>query len=100
LERALEDVRGNFAEALSAAQVARRWGFSPSDFSRMVRRATGRSFPAYRESLRVEHAKRLLLSSTLPASQVAVECGFRTAAYFGRIFKRAVGMTPDQYRRA
>ncbi len=100
LERALEDVRGNFSEALSAAQVARRWGFSPSDFSRMVRRATGRSFPAYRESLRVEHAKRLLLSSTLPASQVAVECGFRTAAYFGRIFKRAVGMTPDQYRRA
>ena len=100
LEQALEDVRIRWAESVTAAQVARRWGFAPSDFSRLVKRVTGRSFPAYREALRIDHAKRLLKTSALPASQVAVECGFRTAAYFGRVFKRAVGVTPDRYRQA
>lgn len=99
LDRALEDVRGNYAENVTAAQMARRWGFAPSDFSRMVKRTTGRSFPAYREALRLEHAKRLLKTSALPASQVATECGFKTAAYFGRVFKRVLGMTPDKYRK-
>jgi AraC-like DNA-binding protein len=99
LDRALEDVRANYAENVTAAQMARRWGFAPSDFSRMVKRTTGRSFPAYREALRLEHAKRLLKTSSLPASQVATECGFKTAAYFGRVFKRVMGLTPDKYRK-
>lgn len=99
LDRALEDVRRNYAENVTAAQMARRWGFAPSDFSRMVKRTTGRSFPAYREALRLEHAKRLLKTSSLPASQVATECGFKTAAYFGRVFKRALALTPDKYRK-
>jgi AraC-like DNA-binding protein len=99
LDRALEDVRQNYADNVTAAQMARRWGFAPSDFSRMVKRTTGRSFPAYREALRLEHAKRLLKTSALPASQVATECGFKTAAYFGRVFKRVLGLTPDKYRK-
>jgi transcriptional regulator GlxA family with amidase domain len=99
LDRALEDVRQNYADNVTAAQMGKRWGFAPSDFSRMVKRTTGRSFPAYREALRLEHAKRLLKTSSLPASQVAAECGFKTAAYFGRVFKRVLGLTPDKYRK-
>jgi AraC-like DNA-binding protein len=90
LDRALEDVRANYAENVTAAQMARRWGFAPSDFSRMVKRTTGRSFPAYREALRLEHAKRLLKTSSLPASQWR-PMWFKTAAYFGRVFKRVMG---------
>ena len=44
-------------------------------------------------------AKKLLLNTHLPISQVAAHVGFNDANYFCRVFHKCVGMTPGQYRR-
>jgi len=43
-------------------------------------------------------AKRLLMHSRLSISEIAYKLGFKDNSYFGRYFKKAVGMTPKSFR--
>lgn len=44
-------------------------------------------------------SRRLLETTSLPIEAVAVEVGYEDASFFGRLFRRKVGLTPAQYRR-
>jgi LacI family transcriptional regulator len=46
-----------------------------------------------------DRAKRLLLESHLPMSDVADQSGYRSSAVFNVMFRRETGMTPTEYRR-
>ena len=41
----------------------------------------------------------MLLSTTLPVTEIAVRTGFRDATYFDRFFKEQVGVSPGAFRR-
>ena len=45
-----------------------------------------------------EHAKRLLCEGAHTTSQVSEMCGYRDIAYFCRVFKQNVGVTPAAWR--
>lgn len=67
--------------------------------ARLFKRATGRSvFEVVREQ-RINHAKTLLLDSSLSLEAVADRCGFRSASFFSRSFKQLAGLPPSEYRR-
>jgi transcriptional regulator GlxA family with amidase domain len=51
------------------------------------------------QNLRIEEAKRLLEAGELAADGIAPLVGYENAAFFRRLFKRATGLTPGQYRR-
>ena len=54
----------------------------------------------YVHTLRIEEAKHLLeTTGELPVEAVAEEVGYDDAAFFGRLFRRSVNLTPAQYRR-
>ena len=48
---------------------------------------------------RLEKAKRMLEKTEKPVAQIAAEVGFEDANFFTRSFKKAVGMTPKDYRK-
>ena len=50
-------------------------------------------------ALRIERAKELLASSTLPLAEIALAVGFSTQPEFTTAFKRATGVTPGAWRR-
>ncbi|MNG27780.1 HTH-type transcriptional activator RhaR [compost metagenome] len=52
----------------------------------------------YLNRVRIEEAAELLGSSALTVAQIAAATGFETTSYFGKVFRRYVGMTPLQYR--
>lgn len=52
----------------------------------------------YLTQRRLEYALHLLLTSDLPVAQVAEACGFGDASYFGKRFRKQMGLTPSQYR--
>lgn len=64
-----------------------------------IKRATGMRFREYLVSLRIEHAKLLLLNTSLPIASVAEMSGYSNVSYFNRSFKEATDRTPSQYRR-
>lgn len=80
------------------AHYASRLGISPGHLSHLTRRHLGLSAGVLIGSRLLAEARRLLLYSDLPVSEVGYELGFEDPAYFGRFFKRHAGQSPSSYR--
>ena len=72
---------------------------STSHFFRAFRQTFGESPRAYIMQRRIRRAQELMLTSQLPLSQVALECGMCDQAHLSRVFRRIVGITPNAWRR-
>lgn len=67
-------------------------------FNRRFKRATGMTPMVYVHTLRLEEAKHLLETTDDPVEAVAEAVGYEDASFFGRLFRRRVGLTPRVYR--
>ena len=72
---------------------------STSHFFRAFRQTFGESPRAYIMQRRIRRAQELMLTSRLPLSQVALECGMCDQAHLCRVFRRIVGINPNAWRR-
>ena len=81
------------------ASMVRISGLPERTFQRRFAQATGLSPLDYVHTLRLEEAKQLLESGDLAVEAIAWEVGYQDAGFFGRLFRRKVGVTPAQYRR-
>ena len=66
--------------------------------SDLLSKETGRSAKDHINDFLIEKAKNLLISSTDSVSGIAYSLGFNYPHYFGRIFKKKTGKTPQEYR--
>jgi len=98
LTAAMEHIGEHFAEDISRDDVARIAHMSPSHFSRLVRKQTGKSFTELLNKTRVSHAADLLRRTDRSLVLIAMEAGFRDQSYFTKVFRRHTGLTPRQYR--
>ena len=98
--RAKEIMHSRLAARLAIADIARECRLTPSYFAKAFRRTTGTSPHQYLTHIRVQEAKSLLLSSTLPLADIALIGGFGDQSYFTRVFTRSVGASPGAWRRA
>jgi transcriptional regulator GlxA family with amidase domain len=74
-------------------------GLPERSFQRRFRAATGMTPIAYVHAVRLEEAKQMLEVGDDAVEAIALEVGYEDASFFGRLFRRHVGMTPVQYRR-
>ena len=72
---------------------------SMSRFAHLFTQCVGTPPGAYRNRLRIERAKELLLFTDLPVGEVGALVGFEDGSYFTRLFTAAVGQAPTRYRR-
>lgn len=84
-------------DALEAAVT--RSGLAVRTLKRRFKAATGHTLIEYLQNARIEHAKHLLESSTLPVDEISVQAGYEDASFFRRVFRRGTGLSPSQYRR-
>lgn len=95
-------LRGELAaeprRAWTLSEMAERCGYSESRFSALYKSTYGISPMADLLSIRLENAKFLLLYSTKPISDIALETGFSTVFYFSSYFKRHFGTSPKEFR--
>ncbi len=99
IARCQEWIAQHYGEAQPVAQMTRLSGLAERSFTRRFREATGLSPLEYVHTLRLEEAKQMLESGTAPVEAIANEVGYEDAAFFSRLFRRKVGLTPVQYRR-
>lgn len=98
LHRAINRMRERLDEEFSLSLLAREADMSHFHFSRMFRRATGRSPSQYFIEIRMETARQLLLGSDRSIIDVALEVGYSSPSHFAQVFKRHSGKTPREYR--
>jgi transcriptional regulator GlxA family with amidase domain len=94
-----EWIAEHYDEVSPVAAMARVSGLPERSFKRRFVQATGMSPLEYVHALRLEETKHMLETTELPIEAVANEVGYEDASFFGRLFRRKVGLTPAQYRR-
>ncbi len=99
IARCQEWVAEHYDEAAPIAAMRERSGLSERAFSRRFAKSTGLTPLQYVHNLRLEEAKHLLERTQLPVEAVAQEIGYEDAAFFSRLFKRSVQLTPAEFRR-
>lgn len=97
-QRALIYLENNFQEPFTMDAMARSLGVSKEHLSRLFSKKIGVPFHRYVHSLRMEHAKKLLLTTGKSVTEIAYSCGFDCQRSFNRIFRDTFHLTPREYR--
>lgn len=94
----MEYIRLHCCEQLTLPDVARALGYSEDYLSRLLHRQVSCSFRQYIHHLRMQHAKRELLSGFRSIREIAEDCGYANAKFFSTSFLKYEGLTPSAYR--
>ncbi len=99
-KKALAHIDNHLASTIRVGDLASLARLSKSYFSRAFKTTFGRSPQGFIVDRRVERAQHMMLASEEPLCGVALTCGFSDQAHFSRVFRRLVGASPNQWRRA
>lgn len=97
VKMAREFLDAHYAENISLDQLAALVNLSPFHLLRLFRHSVGLPPHAYHIQARLTRARHLLLTDT-PIVDIALQTGFVDQAHLNRHFKRALGVSPGQYR--
>ena len=87
-------------DALSLGQVAKDFHFSESYFCALFKRETGVSVMHFLQWIRIHYAVYLMRDDERTLRDISEQVGFSNYSYFGKLFKKYVGITPESYREA
>lgn len=79
--------------------IAEQLNMSPRYFSDTLKAETGKSAKEHIHLYLLDEAKNLLLEPNLTVAEAAYKLGFEYPAYFSRLFKKKVGISPSEYQR-
>lgn len=86
-------------QRLTREDIANHVYLNPDYLTRMFKKQTGFSISDYLQQQRIEYAKRLLIDTYLPVSEVALSAGYSNFSYFSTIFKKSTELNPMEYRK-
>ncbi len=89
----------NYKEEISLDEISKIANLTPTSFCRMFKAKTKKPFVEYLNEIRVSNACKYLIETDLGISEIAYECGYKTASNFNKLFKKLIGTTPKEYRR-
>lgn len=97
--RAKNYIEHNYQDSqLSLAELSKKFGLTPSYFSKMYKDKYQISIPDYINMTRLNKAKELLRDTSQSIQSIASAVGFLESSTFIRMFKKMEGMTPGVYR--
>ena len=79
--------------------LAEEFHLNPQYISQLFKNEIGVNFLSHLTNIRMERAKKLLLTTSLPITEVSEQSGYGDYRVFTKVFKKSEGITPSQYRR-
>ena len=98
LSPAMLQIEQRYTEALTVRVLAHSCSMSEAMFTRHFKRVYGCTPVQYLIRVRLEAAKELLATTDRSFEDIAKECGFRSAKYFGEMLKKNEHVTPRELR--
>lgn len=99
LSPALKYMMANYEKPIAATEMAALCNLSYSYFSRSFNRLMNMKFSDYLNYIRIKEAEKLLVSTPLSVTEVAITVGFTTTSYFIKLFKMYKHISPKQYQK-
>lgn len=98
LAQVVARMEANIEDPVSPARLASETGMSPRQLERLFARYLGRSPKRYYMEIRLERARNLLLQTEMSVMEIALACGFASAAHFSKCYRVTYGSTPYRQR--
>lgn len=98
LAQIIARMEANIEDPISPARLALDADMSPRQLERLFARYLGRTPKRYYMELRLERAHNLLLQTELSVIEIALACGFASAAHFSKCYRTQYGNTPYRQR--
>lgn len=94
-------MENHFGEDISLEELAEISGRTPEYLCSVFKKETGQTIVGFLTNLRISQARVLLVRyPEKAAGEIGKMCGFQDPSYFGKIFRKVMGMTPGEYRRS
>jgi len=94
VSRAIQWLKSNFAKPLSVDSLADQVGLSNSSLHLHFKKITAMSPLQFQKQLRLQEARRLLLSESIDAAGAAYRVGYESPSQFSREYRRMYGAPP------
>lgn len=94
----LQFIQDNFS-SITLDHISERFHYTPEYTSKLIKTITGRTFTQLLLQIRMEKAQVLLQDTNLSVANIANQIGYETTEHFIRTFKKALKMTPTEYRK-
>ncbi|HEX3530287.1 MAG TPA: AraC family transcriptional regulator [Thermoanaerobaculia bacterium] len=98
-EQIVSWMRAHLDQEISMEEMAEKAGVSPFHFLRTFRRWTGVTPALFLSALRLEEAKRLLLTTDRSVTDICFDVGYNSLGTFTTRFTQLVGLSPARLRR-
>ena len=98
LSKILIHIDENYCSNISLRSIGNALGYSPKYISNCLNQLPGLSFKTFVNSLRIEKAKLLLLSTRKTNTEISAECGFTSQVSFQRVFRNMTGKSPKKFK--
>ncbi len=98
IKEPIEFVRENYHKDICVKDLAEMAFISVSALERRFKKYLLKTPKQFINEVRLENARRLLIESPLPISEIAFRCGFAEHSYFSRQFKIQFGLLPSTLR--
>ncbi|WP_339169036.1 response regulator [Paenibacillus sp. FSL H7-0943] len=95
----IEVMNSRLQENLSLKMIADELYMNPTYLGRLFKDDVGEPFSSFLTKLRIQKATELLENVTLKVYEVSELVGFKDPAYFSLIFKKYMGMTPQEFQK-
>jgi AraC-like DNA-binding protein len=99
IDRVIEYMHAHPGEKITVEKLAGIARMSPSHMTRVFRKETGSPPIEYLIAVRLERAKKMLLAGDRTVTEIALDCGFGSAAYLSARFSKTYGTSPSSYRK-
>ena len=96
ISRAIRHLRQHFDQPLRMEDLARDLGMSVSGLHHQFKSVTAMSPLQYQKQIRLQEARRLMLSESLDAASAGFRVGYEDPAYFSRDYKKQFGAPPQR----
>ncbi len=98
VRKTLKYLEKNFDRDIHISDIANEAGISQGYLQRLFKKETGISLIEKISELRVEKAKLLLETSSLPIVDIAINVGFNSRQHFAVVFTSLTGFSPKEWR--
>ena len=98
VSKAREFIINNYFQEITVKDLACRFAINPNYFSTIFRQETGVTLTKFIMDVRMEKACGLLQETQASISEIARIVGYPDVQYFYRVFKKATGHTPLEFR--
>lgn len=94
IAQAIQLINRQFNRSLVIEQIAESANMSTSAFHKHFKRVTAMSPLQYQKTVRLQEARRLMLTETIQVSEAAFRVGYESPSQFSREYARIYGRTP------